>query len=155
MAEGDRALIQAYIALEDRGFTSDCWIWQRYIMNNGYGQVSIGKRRILTHRFSYEAFVGEIPAGLQLDHLCRVRTCCNPEHLEPVTQRENLLRGEGFAARCANATQCPQGHKYDDENTRVRPGGGRECRACDRARCREWRRRRKEKREVEASVGRK
>jgi hypothetical protein len=144
VSEGDRALIRAHVTLEERGFSSPCWMWQRHIMATGYGQISIGKRRILSHRFSYEAFVGPIPNGLQVDHLCRVRACCNPSHLEPVTQRENLLRGQGIAARCARVTECPQGHRYDTANTRIRPRGGRECRPCDRARSKRWRERKKE-----------
>lgn len=88
----------------------------------------------------YEAFVGPIPDGLQLDHLCRNRGCINPGHLEPVTNRENARRGlHGILLE-----RCPHGHPYDDENTVVNSAGGRECRACIRERSAESYRRDRE-----------
>lgn len=73
-----------------------CWIWQGYVTPNGYGLIGDGRGRagtsIYTHRASYELHVGPIPEGLDIDHLCRVRACCNPQHLEPVTRAENLRR---------------------------------------------------------------
>jgi hypothetical protein len=113
-----------------------CWRWQKYITSNGYGQ--IGGSYVTsnyTHRVAYEAWRGPIPVGLHIDHLCRVRDCCNPDHLEAVTPGENVLRGEGFAAKHARATECPNGHPYDSENTYSRPrgSGGRDCKICRRA----------------------
>ena len=70
-----------------------CWLWTSTIVWNGYGQFRIDNRRVYAHRFAYEQVNGTIPAGLDLDHLCRVRRCVNPAHLEPVTRRENLRRG--------------------------------------------------------------
>ena len=115
--------------------TSDpdaCWLWGGYRDRYGYGRV----RGVLAHRISYTLFVGEIPAGLQLDHLCRNRSCINPRHLEPVTARENTLRGLTGAARNALKTHCPQGHPYDEANTVRDSNGARRCRTCRRARYR-------------------
>ncbi|HZD08627.1 MAG TPA: HNH endonuclease signature motif containing protein, partial [Candidatus Limnocylindrales bacterium] len=80
---------------------SGCWEWQRRVLKNGYGVIAIGqhskgeRKNAYAHRLAYEVFVGPIPERLDLDHLCRNRKCCNPEHLEPVTRRENILRGIG------------------------------------------------------------
>lgn len=89
----------------------------------------------MAHRVVYEHELGPIPAGLTLDHLCRVRSCVNPAHLEPVTIGVNVLRGNTFAARQVALTACPAGHPYDVTNTYVRQGerrGERECRTCRR-----------------------
>ena len=102
-------------------------------MDEGYGQFWDGTRLVRAHRFAYEQIVGPIPDGLQLDHLCRVRSCVNPAHLEPVTCQVNLLRGTGASARNAIKTHCPQGHAYGDFNTYIRPEGWRRCRECHRA----------------------
>lgn len=117
---------------------SGCWIWMAALMNEGYGIIEINKEHALAHRVSYETFVGPIPEGLHIDHLCRVRCCVNPKHLEPVTCAENLRRGivTTEAARkisTANRkmkTHCPHGHQYTAENTRVYRGS-RFCRACN------------------------
>lgn len=73
---------------------SGCWEWQGELNRNGYGRVWIDGKRLMTHRVVYELVVGPIPEWLVLDHLCRNRPCCNPEHMDPVTVRENTLRGE-------------------------------------------------------------
>ena len=115
-----------------------CWIWQASTTHNGYGQFWVGGRMVKAHRFAYEMFVGPIPEGLELDHLCRVRNCVNPAHMEPVTHAENVRRGESFSAINAGKTHCPHGHAYDAENTYVKPNGWRHCRACQRAACRAY-----------------
>lgn len=71
-----------------------CWLWQGQQNRNGYGRIKIQGRWLMVHRVSYELHIGPIPEGLVLDHLCRNRLCCNPQHLEAVTVRENTLRGE-------------------------------------------------------------
>jgi hypothetical protein len=116
-----------------------CWIWQRFITPYGYGQTAIPTygptfrmRTVHAHRVSYEAFVGPIPEGLVIDHLCRVRACSNPAHLEPVTSRENLMRGETLAAANVIKTHCPQGHAYTAGNLRGNRSG-RSCRECHKA----------------------
>lgn len=111
---------------------SGCWLWGGATMHNGYGQFRYRTRLIAAHRASYLMFVGPIPEGLDLDHLCRRRNCVNPAHLEPVTRRENLLRGDTITARNAAVTRCPRGHAYDALNTYVRPNDRR--RVCRRAR---------------------
>jgi hypothetical protein len=107
-----------------------CWSWTAYLMPNGYGQFGIGRKVFCAHRVAYEMFVGPIPAGLQIDHLCRNRRCVNPAHMEPVTQRENIMRGEGISAKCAVKTHCLRGHEFDSLNTYRRPNGSRECLTC-------------------------
>lgn len=111
-----------------------CWTWTGYLHANGYATFFTGTRKQMAHRWSYEHHVGPIPDGLQIDHLCRVRHCVNPDHLEPVTARTNLMRGNTTSAAHAAKTACPQGHPYDDENTYIHPNGSRRCRECMRAR---------------------
>lgn len=111
-----------------------CWRWGGKINHCGYARLYVGEgREVMAHRFSYELHVGVIPDGLDLDHLCRVRDCVNPAHLEPVTRRENLLRGETAPARESRLTHCRRGHPYDEVNT-YRAAGKRYCRACWRER---------------------
>jgi hypothetical protein len=102
----------------------------------GHGQISLGRHRnLMAHRASWEMLRGEIPAGLQLDHLCRNPPCVNPWHLDPVTQRVNLLRGETLTARNAAKAECPSGHPYTLGNI-YRDQGHRRCRTCKMARSR-------------------
>ncbi len=115
---------------------SGCWWWMGHHNNNGYGMFSIQGRMVLAHRFAYETFIGSIPVDMELDHLCQHRGCVNPWHLEVVTHRENLRRGQGWGlgGKLQRAkTHCPHGHPYDEVNTYVRQGY-RECRACHRER---------------------
>lgn len=108
-----------------------CWEWTASKTENGYGHFRLDGRLVLAHRLAYEWLVGPIPVGLTLDHLCRVRHCVRPDHLEPVTNRENILRGESFSGRaCAGKTHCPAGHPYDEANTYLDPRGWRNCRVC-------------------------
>lgn len=117
-----------------------CWIWQlRCMPTEGYGLIAVNSHPRMAHRVSYETFVGPIPEGLQLDHLCRVRACVNPEHLEPVTARENVLRSPiAQAALNAAKTHCPWEHEYTPENTYLYGPHGRWrlCKACARSRSR-------------------
>lgn len=109
---------------------SGCWLWTGAISTHGYGITNYQRKQIRAHQAAYQVWVGEVPAGLQLDHKCRNRSCFNPEHLECVTPRENTLRGEGITAKAARATHCPAGHAYDEQNTYITPKGHRDCRAC-------------------------
>lgn len=105
-----------------------CWWWTACINpDTGYGTFWDGKV-LSAHRWAYEHFVGPIPEGLHLDHLCRVRRCVNPAHLEPVTLAENVRRGER-----ATKTHCKNGHEFTPENTIRRNKPGRECRTCANA----------------------
>lgn len=121
-----------------------CWEWTAAKDADSYGTFGVNNRGRLSHRIIYELLVGPIGEGLTLDHLCRVRHCVRPDHLEPVTNRENILRGESNAAVNARKTECPYGHRYDEGHVYVRPNGGRECRTCSRIRLQEWRRARKD-----------
>lgn len=112
-----------------------CWLWTGSRITSGYGRITFtedGRERlVVAHRWSYEALVGPIPDGLVLDHLCRVRHCVNPAHLEPVTQFENVMRGFGVGALASRQTHCVHGHEFTPENTHIRKDNGqRVCRAC-------------------------
>jgi hypothetical protein len=115
-----------------------CWLWIGTLSASGYGVLATGKRQHKAHRVSYERHVGPIPDGLGLDHLCRVRNCINPAHLEPVTTRVNVLRGTSFAAVNAVKTHCAQGHEFAGANLR-HYRGERICRACQVAANGRWR----------------
>lgn len=113
----------------------DCWVWTAGQDGHGYGMFfdSVKKVNVKAYRWSYENFIGLVPNNLQLDHLCRNRICVNPNHLEPVTQQENIKRGEAgknLIEMQLSKVLCPKNHKYDKENTYIRPDGGRGCRKC-------------------------
>lgn len=118
---------------------SGCWVWFGPLKGRGYGQMTLAGRNRSVHRVVYELLVGPIPADRELDHLCRNKACCNPAHLEVVTHRENVLRGNSFAALNAAATHCKHGHALTAANTYSPPNRPtmRQCRACSRRRGRE------------------
>lgn len=108
--------------------SGDCWEWTGGKNYQGYGHFQLGfKNTVRAHRLAYELFVGEIPNGLHLDHLCRNTSCVNPDHLEAVTRKVNMERGAH-----AMKTHCPRGHEYNKKNTYNKPTGGRACRICTR-----------------------
>ena len=111
-----------------------CWIWTGAKSEDGYGRIGYVGRTWLTHRLAYSITRGPVPPTLVMDHLCRRRDCINPEHLEAVTYRENVVRGTGFAAKFAAQTHCKRGHLFDAANTYFPKRGGRDCRACKRLR---------------------
>lgn len=132
--------------------------------SHGYGQhrefvgagLRLGRKRP-AHVVVYEVYKGKVPDGLDLDHLCKVRHCVNPDHLEPVTRRENVLRGEGLAAINANKTHCKRGHEFSGANLleNINPKNGqprRACRKCNRIRMEEYLER-KRLREVQTGLG--
>ena len=110
-----------------------CWVWQG-ATPRGYGRISVEGRVVQAHRYSYELFVGPIPAGMTIDHLCRVHGCVNPKHLEPVTFRENVLRGTAPTAINGKKTHYKYGHSLVDENNLRALKYGRGCRECHRLR---------------------
>ena len=101
--------------------SNGCWIWLKYKSKKGYGQIRYNGRMRRVHRVSYECYIGNIPVGLTIDHLCKVRACCNPGHLEPVTQSENAKRGDysnnGKTNNYhASKTHCSNGHEFIESN---------------------------------------
>jgi hypothetical protein len=113
--------------------TDDCWLWAGALKDDGYARFNVGGQSIYVHIFSYKTFVGDYDNNLQLDHLCSVRHCVNPDHLEPVTQQINTSR-----AAHATRTHCRYGHPYSGDNLYVNPAGSRACKACHKARSRDW-----------------
>ena len=131
-----RAPVEPILRFADKvEFTDPCWIWKGNRSAWGYGRFFTGKtiggnpRFVYAHRWSYEYFVGPIPIGLQVDHLCRVHSCVNPGHLEPVTLRDNILRGVSITAKHSRQTHCVNGHPFTPDNT-YRYGRKRKCREC-------------------------
>lgn len=110
-----------------------CWQWAAGKSSNGYGRFSVYRDEELlseyAHRVVYEMMVGEIPAGLVIDHLCRNRSCVNPYHLEPIPRGLNVLRGEASSAKAARRGACVRGHEYTEENTYIFRGA-RQCKTC-------------------------
>jgi len=113
--------------------TATCWNWIASRDSSGYGHFWDDNILIGAHRWSYKHFVGPIPDGLTIDHLCRNPACVNPKHLEPVTNVENIMRGNGVAAQNARKTHCKRGHEFTETNTRIdnsRRNPGRICKKC-------------------------
>lgn len=119
---------------------SGCWLWAG-ALSKGYGHFALTKGDVRNaHRLAYEELVGPIPAGLHLDHLCRNRACVNPDHLEPVTNRENTVRGAHPMVVPFHTGRCVSGrHEMTEANTVTRDGGRRKCRACLNEWYRNWR----------------
>lgn len=115
----------------DKDGPNGCWLWTGAKFSNGYGCITLDRdeegwhHTTTPHRFAYELVVGPVPEGLVLDHLCRNKGCCNPAHVEPVTQKVNVHRAGG-----APKTHCKRGHEWTPENTRITRNGTRNCRAC-------------------------
>jgi len=108
---------------------SGCWLWNGYTNHDGYGRVSIRGRLQMAHRATF----GEVPADMELDHKCRVRSCCNPDHLEAVPHKVNVRRGllsQANSLRKVGRTHCKHGHEYTEANTSLAKSGGRICRTC-------------------------
>lgn len=110
------------------GTNDECWEWTGSLQE-GYGRTRFFGKQMMTHRIAYTLVVGEIPEGLQLDHLCRNRACCNPLHLEPVTKAENFRRGLLYRVP---RSVCKEGHALVGDNLYLHPTGRRRCRICHR-----------------------
>lgn len=142
----DRHRVEANISKDP---ATGCWVWQGETQARGYGRVFLGRKAspkyAMAHRFSYEVFVGAIGEGLVIDHLCRNKLCVNPEHLQPVSPRVNVLRApETPAAVNAAKTHCPRDHELVPVKGGTASNGARRiCLICRRARWRAWDARRK------------
>lgn len=118
------------IAMKGRSEANGCWVFEGHL-REGYGTIHIngrGKAKENVHRVVYEALRGPIPAGCHLDHLCRNKACFNPDHLEPVTPRENIRRSLPFQK--PRAQRCSHDRSI---TTYVRPNGRVKCKACEQA----------------------
>jgi hypothetical protein len=120
-----------------------CWLWTGPKDKLGYGNFGFQGRGYGAHRAAYLLFIGDVPEGMELDHLCRNPSCVNPSHLEPVTHRENIRRGAAGDRERAK-THCPQGHPYSGDNLQVLANGHRRCRACLKVQRKAWKERQKE-----------
>ncbi|MGW1039894.1 HNH endonuclease signature motif containing protein [Streptomyces sp. NPDC002547] len=129
MDEATRARFESKYSVQPDG----CWLWTGAVSRGGYGVFRHEGKAANAHRISYLHYVGPVLEGLDLDHLCRVRRCVNPAHLEPVTRRVNLGRGIRPGRSQAARTHCPKGHPYDAENTTTYRGQ-RKCKTCHRER---------------------
>lgn len=129
---------QRFWARVDKAGPNGCWIWTGSRFSTGYGVFHVNRKSTGAHRVAYSLAVGPIPEGAQLDHLCRVRHCVNPAHLDVVDARENLRRSRlTLATQNASKTHCKWGHPFDAENTHLNSVGARVCRKCYRRRWRE------------------
>lgn len=119
---------------------SGCWLWTGTINRRGYGAISVRGETKMAHRVVYEREVGPIPAGMQIDHLCRNKACVNPAHLEPVTGSENCLRAAPFHPGSVRKpvrkpkTHCKRGHEYAGANIYLYRNGRRQCLTCEKMR---------------------
>ena len=118
-----------------------CWLWTACLNEHGYGVFELHRRTFKAHRISYVLLKGQIPEGLELDHVCRNPKCVNPGHLEPVTHRENILRGDTVWGIAARRPTCVHGHLLSGHNLYIRPNGSRNCLQCKSNSLRRYRQR--------------
>lgn len=114
---------------------NECWLWNGALNDKGYGLTKYKGEPIKAHQLTYNLVGGVVKEGLELDHTCRVRRCCNPDHVEPTTHSENVKRGllsSVSAKRYAEVTACPAGHPYSGTNLYINKEGHRYCRQCGR-----------------------
>ena len=136
----EEQVVERFWAKVDKRSPAECWPWTASKFPNGYGHFHAHKGIGMgAHRFSFAIANGEIEKGLVVDHICNRPDCVNPDHLQAISQRENVLRGSGLSAMNATKSACKMGHPFDEKNT-YRFAGKRECRMCRSAaakRCRQ------------------
>jgi hypothetical protein len=134
---------------EGRADLGPCWLWTGHHSTRGYGYFWGNGKEIIAARFAYESEYGKVPEGLELDHLCKTPPCIRPSHLEPVTHKVNVLRGEGVSAMFARRTHCARGHDLTIEGAfyyaRTKNGFSRRCKRCHMLHCKEQYQKRKAK----------
>jgi hypothetical protein len=150
------ARVWARLVPKDCGYETPCLVWTGTLSADGYGVVGIGRRQFKVHRLVYEAVRGPMPEhdgnGKRIvsDHLCRHHACANPEHIEPVTDAVNVMRGESFSPANAAKTHCDSGHEFTPDNTAIDAEGYRICRICRRIRGRKSDEKRRPKKQAAA-----
>jgi HNH endonuclease len=137
MTHEDFARMSKYIVAGDSG----CWLWTGRTNGKDYAQTTVGSKKAYVYRVLYVYLKGSFPQGTEVDHLCRVRRCVNPAHIEPVTHQENMKRGKTISALNLQKSTCPQGHAYSGTNSR----GDRICHPCYAEAARAYRLRKKTK----------
>lgn len=119
---------------------SGCWLWMGHVIGktgNEYPILSFNDKHIKAHRFSYQQYKGELIKGLVIHHKCNNPLCVNPQHLEQITQKENLLLGNGKMAKQKRQTHCIHGHLLEENNLYIKPNGARQCKVCRRQKAKE------------------
>ena len=140
----DESTVQRFWSKVQTADPGECWLWTPRAGTGGYGQLYVAGKMRLAHRVAYEIAHGPIPSGLVVDHKCDIRNCVNPKHLKATTQRANIHRARAWeaGAQAQRAkTHCPHGHEYAGDNLALRRDGSRDCRACNRRRAAEQRKR--------------
>lgn len=137
--EGGRFLSKVGICFDDK---EKCWEWLASLDKDGYGQFRHGKRMVKAHRMSYELFVGAIPMGMEIDHLCQNKKCVKPSHLQAVDHRTNMARSRSFSGVNSRKTHCVNGHEFSEDNTYLW-NGWRSCKQCGKNRDKQRNTRRK------------
>jgi hypothetical protein len=135
---------ETFWALVKTGAPDECWEWSRFRDRLGYGRVTYHGKMWMAYRLAYVLTHGPIEKPLVLDHLCRNPPCCNPAHLEPVTQGENFRRADP-GRHFRQQTHCVNNHPFSGDNLRLGANGRwRYCRACDRLKSARFRNKQKE-----------
>ena len=125
----DYERVMAHITKVNGPLETECWICDYYTDKGGYCTIKLEYKTVRVHRFMYEYMVDIIPEGLQIDHLCKIRNCVNPKHLEPVTAIENMHRGNGPQMQAFRDNICIYGHSLKDAY--IKPNGTRSCKTCN------------------------